>query len=225
MQDRQDLDKPSRLLPGIRLVFVSVVLLAVIIAPFLLWGAAIERLAPSILAAANTKWLIAGIGTLLLTADVALPIPSSIISALLCLLAGPLLGAAAILIGMTGSFLCGYYLGRLIPRDSLRRWVGPELWDSVSRQAARSGAIWIMASRPVPVLAEATSIISGSLGVPFKPAMLAAVLSSAAVAGCYGAAAAVGLSKGGFWLAFAMSVTLAASLWFLSRTWRGRLGG
>ena len=102
--------------------------------------------------------------------------------------------------------------------------MGPELWDSVSRQAAHSGVIWIMASRPVPVLAEATSIISGSLGVPFKPAMLAALLSSAGVAGCYGAAAIVGLSNGGFWLAFAMSGVLAALLWLLSRTWRGRMG-
>jgi uncharacterized membrane protein YdjX (TVP38/TMEM64 family) len=223
MQDKNN-DMPSYLLPMVKLALVFVAVMAVIIAPFLVWGATIERLAPALLTTASTKLLIAAIGAALLTADVALPIPSSIISVMVCLLTDPLLGAAAILVGMLGSFLCGYYLGRLVPQDALRRWVGPELWDSVSRQAARSGVIWIMASRPVPVLAEATSIISGSLGVPFKPAMLAALLSSAGVAGCYGAAAVVGLSNGGFWLAFAMSIALAALLWLLSRTWRDRMG-
>lgn len=206
-----------------KLAVLLAAVMAAIIVPFLVWGAEIERLAPGMLAAPDTKWVIAGVGATLLTTDVALPIPSSVVSAMLCLLAGPFLGAAAILVGMLGSFAFGYSLGRLLPRDSLKRWVGPELWDSVSDQATRSGALWIMVSRPIPVLAEATSIILGSLGMPFGPAMLAALASSAGVAACYAAAAAAGLSNGGFWLAFGMSLGLAAVLWFLSRILRGHI--
>lgn len=212
-----------QLSPGARLTLVFAALVLVIIVPFLVWGEEIERLAPAMLSMADTRLLIAGLGIVLLMIDVALPIPSSIISVMLCLLVGPALGALAITIGMSGGFACGYYLGRLLPKHSLRQWVGPQLWDSVSRQAASSGVIWIMVSRPVPVLAEATSIISGSLGVPFKPAMLAALLTSAGVAGCYSAAAIIGLSNGGFWLAFAASISLAASMWLLSRILRGRM--
>ena len=214
---------PFRLSQWVRLASALVAVVAVIIVPFLIWGADLERLAPLMLTTANTRSLVVGLGIALLITDVALPIPSSMVSVMLCLLAGPLLGTVSILIGMLGGFVFGYFLGRLLPRDSLRRWVGPELWDSVSRQAVHSGAIWIMVSRPVPVLAEATSIISGSLGVPFKPALLAALLSSAGVAGCYGAAAIVGLANGGFWLAFATSVGLAALLWFTSRIWLRRI--
>jgi hypothetical protein len=80
-----------------------------------------------------------------------------------------------------------------------------------------------MASRPVPVLAEASAVIAGSLGVSFPAALAAALVSSLGVAACYGVAAAAGLSGGGFWLAFAASMLLAALLWFLSRIWRGRM--
>jgi uncharacterized membrane protein YdjX (TVP38/TMEM64 family) len=197
--------------------------MAVIIAPFLFWGEPIERLAPAMLAGAHTEWLVVGLGAVLLMVDVALPIPSSVISVMLCVLAGPMLGAAAIGIGMLGAFMCGYVLGRLLPREALRRWVGPALWDGVGRRAMRSGAIWIMISRPVPVLAEATAIISGSLGVPFRSALSAALVSSAGVAACYGVAASIGLADGGFELAFALSAVLAALPWFMSRLWRGRM--
>lgn len=214
---------PSRLSSRLKLGLGLAAVMAIIIVPFLVWGAELDRLAPELLTGSDSRLLVAGVGAMLLAIDVALPIPSSVVSAMLCLLAGPLLGAAAILIGMLGSFVCGYSVGRLVPRDSLRRWVGADLWDSVSDRAAHSGNIWIMASRPVPVLAEATSIISGSLGVPFRPALFAALVSSAGVACCYGTAAIVGLSSGGFWLAFGTSVLLACLLWVLSRTWRTRI--
>jgi uncharacterized membrane protein YdjX (TVP38/TMEM64 family) len=207
--------------PWIRLALILVALAAAIILPFLLWGEDIERLAPDLLSGADTRLLIAGIGVALLVTDLVLPIPSSIVSVTLCLLLGPLLGALAVALGMLGGFLCGYLLGRLLPRAALRRWVGAELWDAVSRRAADSGALWIMASRPVPVLAEATAVIAGSLGVPFPTALAAALASSLGVAACYGVAAAAGLSVGGFWLAFAASMLLSALLWFLSRIWRG----
>lgn len=213
----------GRTSPAVRLALILVALVAAIIVPFLLWGEEIERLAPQLLSSADTRLLVAGVGIMLLVTDLALPIPSSVVSISLCLLLGPVSGALAVAVGMLGGFLCGYGLGRLLPSTALRRWVGPELWDAVSRRAAESGALWIMVSRPVPVLAEATAVISGSLRVPLRSALPAALLSSAVVAGCYGAAAYIGLSNGGFWLAFAVSLLLAALLWLLSRGWRGRM--
>jgi uncharacterized membrane protein YdjX (TVP38/TMEM64 family) len=213
----------SRLSPAARLALLAAALLTLILIPFLLWGEDLERAAPLMLTTPDAKWLVAGIGVALLMGDLALPVPSSVVSVSLCLLLGPLLGAAAVAVGMLGGFLCGYLLGRLLPRAALRRWIGADLWDAVSRRAERSGPLWILVTRPVPVLAEATAIIAGSLGVPFRSALPAALLSSVGVACCYGAAALVGLSSGGFWLAFAMSLVLAGALWYMSRMWRGRM--
>ncbi|MCP5277094.1 MAG: VTT domain-containing protein [Thiobacillus sp.] len=209
--------------PRGKLAVVLVVLAAAIILPFVVWGEQIERLAPSLLGSGDTALLVAAVGIALLTVDLALPIPSSVVSISLCLFLGPLLGGAAIVLGMMGGFASGYVLGRMLSRESLRQWVGPELWDDLGRKAARSAPVWIMVSRPVPVLAEATAVITGSLGVPFRTAMLAALLSSLAVAGCYATAVMIGYSEGGFGLAFLSSLVLAGLLWTLSRILRRRV--
>ena len=117
-------------------------------------------------------------------------------------------------------FVCGYLLGWMLPAERLRRWVGARLWDAVRDKAARQSTAWIVVSRPVPVLAEAVSILAGSLRVPWRRAMPAAAMSSALVALCYGATTALGLANGSFWLSFAASIALACAAWFLSSRWR-----
>lgn len=206
--------------PRARLASVLAALVAAILIPFLLWGDRLDSLAPALLSGGNSAVLVAVAGVVLLIIDLVLPIPSSVISISLCLLLGPALGGLVIALGMTGGFACGYLVGQMLPREALRQWVGTGLWDALARKATHSAPVWIMVSRPVPVLAEATAVISGSLGVPFRMALLAALMSSLAVAACYAIAVMIGFSQGGFGLAFASSLALAGLLWSLSRRWR-----
>ncbi len=208
---------------GMKLSLLVALVLAAIIVPFMIWGEALDSLAPQMLQRQDARWYIAVLGAALLMVDVLLPVPSSIVSALLCVLLGPLHGSLAIMVGMMAGFACGYLLGRMLPADTLRRWVGAALWDSVRDKAARQSTAWIVVSRPVPVLAEAVSILAGSLRVRWQSAMLAAALSSAVVASCFGATAAVGLTNGSFWLSFGASVALASAAWFVSSYWRARI--
>ena len=142
---------------GMKLSLLVALVLAAIIVPFMIWGEALDALAPQMLQRQDTRWYIAVLGVALLMVDVLLPVPSSIVSALLCVLLGPLHGSLAIMAGMMAGFACGYLLGRMLPADTLRRWVGAALWDSVRDKAARQSTAWIVVSRPVPVLAEASS--------------------------------------------------------------------
>ena len=208
---------------GLKLSLLAAVLLAVIIVPFLVWGERLDGLAPEMLQQPNAQWYIAALGAALLIADVLLPVPSSVVSVLLCVLLGPVRGAAAIFVGMLGGFAAGYALGHMLPAARLRAWVGESLWDSVRDKAQAQSTMWIVVSRPVPVLAEAVALLAGSLRVPGKPALLAAALSSAAVAACYGAAVSLGFSNGSFALAFGASIVLASAVWFVSSYWRSRL--
>lgn len=209
---------------GLKLSVMIAVLLAAIIVPFMIWGEALDALAPELLRQQNTQVYIGIIGVALLIADVLLPVPSSIVSALLCVLLGPWYGAVAIAIGMLGGFVAGYLLGRLLPAQTLRRWVGPALWDATRDKAQRNAVMWIVVTRPVPVLAEAVSVLAGSLRMPCISALPAAALSSAVVAACYGAAVSIGFAHGSFWLAFGASLLLASGAWFVSSFWRSRIG-
>jgi uncharacterized membrane protein YdjX (TVP38/TMEM64 family) len=203
-----------------RLSLLAAALVTAIVVPFVIWGGALDSWAPELLQQQDTRLYIAALGAALLIADVLLPVPSSVVSALLCVLLGPLQGAVVILFGMVGGFIAGYLLGLALPSATLRNWVGAALWDSVADKAQQQGTAWIVISRPVPVLAEAISIIAGSLRLPWRAALVSAVLSSAGVAACYGAAAAAGFANGSFWLAFGVSIFLACAAWFVSHFMR-----
>jgi uncharacterized membrane protein YdjX (TVP38/TMEM64 family) len=103
-------------------------------------------------------------GAGLLALDVLLPIPSSIVGALLGGRLGFWAGAGWSFLGLTTGHCVGYALGRLTPA----RWAS-ELPEAPS---------WIalLLSRPVPVFAEALAIAAGAERMP-----LAAFISSVAL--------------------------------------------
>lgn len=89
-------------------------------------------------------------GAGLLTVDVLLPIPSSIVATLLGSRLGFLPGWMAGWLGLTVGNLIGYWLGRLWPA----RWA-PELPEQPT-------LLMLLISRPVPILAEAATIAAGA---------------------------------------------------------------
>lgn len=182
-------------LPLWRMLAVVLALVAFVLVPFIIWGEQMDRAVPRLVEDQTTKWAIALTGVALLVADVLLPVPSSIVSISLCLLLGPAWGVPAVFAGMVGAFALGYFSGLLLPADRLRAWVGARTWDSLVAGRQATGMLWIASSRPIPVLAEVTAILAGSLRLPFGPSLLAAAASSLLVATAYGAAAWLGLDR------------------------------
>lgn len=181
-----------------RLLFFLLLLVAFVIGPFVLWGGQLDAHAPKLVEGQATKLAIAMIGIGLLVLDVLLPVPSSVVSITLCLLLGPLWGGVTVFAGMVGAFSGGFLLGRLLPAARLREWVGPPTWDLFATKQLPASLLWIAASRPVPVLAEVTSLFAGSLRMPFGPSIAAAALSSLLVASAYALAASLGLHNADF---------------------------
>jgi uncharacterized membrane protein YdjX (TVP38/TMEM64 family) len=179
-----------------RIVALLLLLLAFVIVPFVLWGEQLDAAAPKLLRDQPTRWAIAAIGISLLFLDVLLPIPSSVVSVTLCLLLGPALGGAAVFVGMVGAFALGLLIGRLLPEERLRHWVGTDTWDALAAKRLPARLLWIAASRPVPVLAEVTALFAGSLRVPYKASMAVAALASLLVAAAYALTTWVGMPDG-----------------------------
>lgn len=153
--------------PTKRALVVLMCALLVPIVPFVMIG---EMPGERWLNDAGTDSLRFGItGAGLLALDLLLPIPSSIIGALLGGRVGFAPGALWCFLGLFTGHCIGYALGRLTPA----RWV-----EADRATVGRSGASWIalLLSRPIPVFAEALALAAGAERMP-----LSAFISSVAI--------------------------------------------
>jgi uncharacterized membrane protein YdjX (TVP38/TMEM64 family) len=160
----------------IRWLAVAAVILGLIIVPFLLFGPRLEAWAAAVVEALAARPALVGMVIAgLLAADVVLPLPSSILSAT----AGALLGAGQGAIwswaGMTVGCAIGYGLGHFPGRKGIGRWIGTAEVRRIEPLASRYGDWMLIATRPIPVLAEASTIFAGLAG--FRPARFFALVS------------------------------------------------
>lgn len=109
-------------------------------------------------------------GTLLLSADTLLPVPSSIMGTLLGARLGLFPGALATWLGLMTGNCIGYALGRLLP-------------ERLSAEIPESpGALALFFSRSIPVLAEAITFAAGAGRIRFSVFFWAVSFGNAAYA-------------------------------------------
>lgn len=161
----------------------------------------------------------AAVGVSLLVVDVALPVPSSGVMILHGLLFGLWVGAALSLAGAIGAAAVGFWLGRA-GNAWIRRLVTPEEHDRAGRLLARWGALAIVASRPVPMLAETVMILAGASPMPWGRAMLAALAGTIPAALAYAAVGATAASLTAGTAVFVGVVVVGGVFW-----WWGRRAG
>jgi uncharacterized membrane protein YdjX (TVP38/TMEM64 family) len=145
----------------------------------------------------------AALGVGLLVADALLPVPASLVMISLGALYGPLVGTLLSLAGRFGMAVAGFWIGRR-GGPLLARAI--PAWERAHAQALvdRWGAFAIIASRPVPIVAETTTILAGAAGLRPRTALVAAFVGSipeAIAYGLVGAAAASFASGALVWLA------------------------
>jgi uncharacterized membrane protein YdjX (TVP38/TMEM64 family) len=156
----------------------------------------------------------APVGVGLLVLDVFLPVPSSLLMIAHGAAFGPLLGAALSLLGSLGAALLGFTLGRrggplldrLVPADERRR---------VDALLARWGALAILVTRPVPLLAETTVILAGASPLGWRRTAVAALIGSVPAAVLYALAGSVATGLANPVAVFALVLLLAGSTWAL----------
>ena len=141
------------------LILTLVLLLPVL--PFLLFGEALESWIEGIIAKSFSAWLV----ILILSSDILLPIPSSVISTMGGVKLGPLVGSLASMVGMTVSASLGYWLARWFGRPLVRRLSRETDLERAEKINHRFGPGMILITRGVPVLAEASVLLTGMHGL------------------------------------------------------------
>jgi uncharacterized membrane protein YdjX (TVP38/TMEM64 family) len=169
-----------------------------------------------------SPWLARGgafaalVGVGLLVADVALPVPSNLVMIAHGALFGVVVGTLLSLVGSLGAALLGFALGRR-GGPLLARFVSPAERAYADRLLTRWGALAIVATRPVPLVAELVTILAGASPLGWGRAALAALVGSLPAALLYALAGAwaTGLEQGA--LVFGLVLLLAAALGLLGR--------
>jgi uncharacterized membrane protein YdjX (TVP38/TMEM64 family) len=158
------------------------------------------------------------LGVALLVVDVFLPVPSSLVMIANGALFGVAAGTALSLVGSLGAAALGFLIGRRSGR-LIERLVSPAEKVRADALLARWGALAVLVTRPLPLLAETVAILAGASPLGWGR-MLAATLAGA-LPSCllYALSGATSRGFGSGALMFAVVVLVAGALyWFGRRT-------
>jgi uncharacterized membrane protein YdjX (TVP38/TMEM64 family) len=201
-----------------RLIQIFLLLAALVLVPFAIWGEGLER---SFSQAGAAEWLgrfgaLAWAGAIvLLIGDLFLPIPATAVMAALGYLYGPIVGG---LIGGVGFWLSGalaYALCRLFGRPIARRILGSEGLEDGERLFARLGGWLIVLSRWLPVFPEVVACMAGLSRMRVGAFALALACGSFPLAFAFAAVGHAGIEHPG--LAIGLSALLPPLLWLAVR--------
>ena len=184
-------------------------LLALILVPFFMFGDAIEAWTENYIreSPGGRLWAAVVLGGSL-ASDIVLPIPSSVVSTACGNLLGFAAGALTSLAGMTVSCLAGYWLGVLGGRPLAERMVGKGDLARLEEWNRRFGEWTVVVTRPIPVLAEAAVIVVGMGRMRPARFILLSLLANTGVSVVYAAVGAYAAHVNAFLLAFAFSIVV-----------------
>lgn len=157
---------------------------------------------------------LAGVG--LLVVDVLLPVPSSLVMVANGAIFGVVAGTALSLIGSVGAAAVGFGLGRR-GGGMLARIVPAHERERADRLLARWGMLAVIATRPVPLLAETTVIMAGASSMSWREAILATVAGALPAALLYALTGAVAATFTNGALVFGLVLAIAGTAWWLGR--------
>jgi uncharacterized membrane protein YdjX (TVP38/TMEM64 family) len=162
-------------------------------------------------------WVAALVGVGLLVADVFLPVPSSLVMIAHGALFGVWVGMLLSLIGSVGAALLGFAVGRR-GGPLLERLVSQGERARVDLMLQRWGALAIVITRPVPLLAETVAILAGASPLGWGRVTLAAIAGSLPGALLYALAGAMAAS---FWSGVLVLglVLLVAAFFYMINHW------
>lgn len=155
--------------PLLRKIIVIIAALLVPIVPFLIIG---EIPGEKWLSRTDDNAFLFGLsGALLLTSDILLPIPSSIVGTFLGARLGILSGWICVWSGLMAGNMIGYFAGRYF------------LTSIKANMSGNPTLIILFLSRPVPVFAEAAAITAGAANISIRQFLIACAAGNTIYAG------------------------------------------
>lgn len=159
-------------------------LVVAVLVPFFLYEREVRSFLDTALAVADgNRILIAFVLFALLASDVFLPVPSCLAGALCGALLGPWIGFAVSFAAMTAGAALGYAVG--CGFGSLARRLTGDSHDILDAASPVWGPRLLLLLRPVPVLAECSTVYAGIRRWPLASCAMWASVGNAAISAVY----------------------------------------
>jgi uncharacterized membrane protein YdjX (TVP38/TMEM64 family) len=159
----------------------------------------------------------------LLAADALLPVPASLVMVALGALFGPVIGTFLALSGRLAMALVGYGIG-LRGGPLLSKVVLPDGRERADRLLRRWGAVAVVFTRPIPLVAETVVILAGASSIGWARVGLAALVGSVPEAVLYTLSGAFARGFEEAALVWTSLLILACGFWRATRWAERRLG-
>lgn len=196
---------------SLRWVLLGMIILAVILTPFLVFGHDIEEWTKTFIqAAARHSFISAVIIFAMLASDIILPIPSSLVSTGAGFILGLPYGFFVSWLGMTTACLVGYRIGTVSRKQLSAKLLGDDEIKRLESLNKRLGDWLIVMARAIPVLAEASVLFAGIGAMPFHRFIIMSSISNAAISLVYAATGVFSASLNSFLPAFCAAILVPA---------------
>jgi uncharacterized membrane protein YdjX (TVP38/TMEM64 family) len=172
-------------------------------------GQMIERTVEPVTFAVATIVVLAG--------DVLLPVPSSLVNTLAGSRLGIIVGTLVAWLGMNLGAIIAFALARTLGRPIVTRFTNPADLASLEQLADRRGNGLLVVTRALPVLAEATVLLVGSLGVSWRAFLPPVLLANLGLALAYAVLGALAYEHGLLSIALVASVVVPLLATFVAR--------
>lgn len=164
-------------------LIVWTTLALIVLIPFFIFEGSVNAKINALLSENHGNALaIAAILFTALSLDIFLPVPSCLLSAMCGAFLGPCIGFLTSFLAMTANGFAGFFIGRSF--SSLARGLIGGNSGALDSTASR-GPFMLFILRPVPVLAECSSVYAGLRRYPFRKSALWLTCGNAAVSAVY----------------------------------------
>lgn len=163
------------------------VMLAIPILPFLAFGDSAESRIASWLDRSPSPGVSATMVIGLLASDIFLPVPSSLVSTFAGKMLGFWMGTAASWCGMTAGTALAFWLVHMFGRPLAQRLSSEEELHRMNAMVKRYGVFILVLMRPIPVFAEASVLMMGTMRLSWWRFWVAVGFSNFGIAAAYAA--------------------------------------
>jgi len=203
----------------VKTVILVTAALAIPIVPFVIWGHSLQQAAHAWEQTQPSPMVMAIVLFSLLSLDVFLPVPSSLVNTLAGAKLGIFAGATVCFAGLSVGAALGFGLAKWVGPPLQRRWLTEADAQSLKKFAETWGVVTLVITRALPILAEAAVVLLGVQGLSWRKFWPPVLLANAGIALAYSAFGNLAAQQEWLVVALAISAGLPLLVTFLVRRW------